>query len=196
MARKINARRAGYTLLELSVATGLGCVILAALLSCSVFSARNFSALQHYRDLGAKSRMALDEMSRDIRQADYLSSYTTNVSLAFHTTDPLTSSNGWLTYTYNTNALTLTRISYRGSNMVSSNLVASTIILSNISYFHYDLFQRNPSSTSGGDLTYLTSTTPSTVKAIDFTWVCQETNYSTVLSADDVQGARVVIRKD
>src|SRR5579883_781290 len=158
---------AAYTLLEMSVAAGLGCLILAALLYCSVFTARSFAALQNYRDLEAKSRIALSKLSQDIRQVNYLNNFTAT-SLVFQTTDPTTTNTYVLSYTYNTNALTLTRV--YGTN--------SSIVLSNCTYFHYDLYQRNPSLTNGGDLTLLISTNqPSLVKGIDFTWICQETIY-------------------
>jgi hypothetical protein len=182
-AQKTNA---AYTLLEMSVAMGLGMVILAALLMASVFSARSFAALQNYRDMESKSRITLDKLSQDIRQTDYLSNYTTT-NLAFQTTDPTTSNKYILNYTYSTNALTLTRL--YGTN--------STIVMSNCTYFHFDLFQRNPTQTNGGDLVTLISTnSASYVKAIDFTWICQEQIYGQTYSSEDVQSARVVIRKD
>ena len=50
---------------------------------------------------------------------------------------------------------------------------SSNVVMSNCTYFHFDLYQRNPSPTNGGDLTPLLSTNvPKNVKAIDFTWIC------------------------
>jgi hypothetical protein len=185
MARTDPAR-AAFTLIEMTVATGLGCLILAALLWTSLFTSRGFAAVGNYRDLELKSRIALDKMSYDIRQANQLTNYTAT-SLIFSTTDPTTSNTYSLSYTYSTNALTLTRV-YNGS---------TNIVLSNCTYFHFDLYQRNPTLTNGGNLESLISTnSASMVKAIDLTWICSQTMYDQTLNSDDVQSARVVIRKD
>src|SRR5256885_12440772 len=60
------------------VATGVGSVVLAAVMALSLFSARSFAALGNYVDLDIKSRTALDQMSSDIRQADKLTAASTN----------------------------------------------------------------------------------------------------------------------
>lgn len=168
------------------VAVGLGMLMLAALLSCSIFSAKSFAALQNYRDLEAESRFTMDKISQDIRQTDYLTNYT-STSLVFRTTDPNTSNKYVLSYRYDPAQTTLTRAYGSSSN----------VVMSNCTYFHFDLYQRNPSPTNGGDLTPLLSTNvPKNVKAIDFTWICQKTIYGQTYSSEDVQSARVVIRKN
>src|SRR5205807_3583639 len=68
----------GMTLVETLIATGIGTVILTAVMAVSLFSARSFAALGNYVDLDIKSRQALDLMSQDIRQVDALTSYATN----------------------------------------------------------------------------------------------------------------------
>ena len=70
------------TLVELMVATGVGSIVLAAVMALSLFSARSFAALGNYVDLDIKSRTALDQMSSDIRQADKLTAATTNTSIS------------------------------------------------------------------------------------------------------------------
>lgn len=180
------SRQAAFSLIEMMAAMGLGLLMLAALMSCSIYSARSFAALQNYRDLESASRLTMDKISQDIRQTDYLSNYT-STSLVFQTTDPNTSNKYILSYRYDPTALTLTRAYDSSSN----------VVMKNCTYFHFDLYQRNPSVTNGGDLTALISTnTAKSVKAIDFTWICQETVYGRVYSSEDVQSARVVIRKD
>ena len=88
------------TLVELMVATGVGSIVLAAVMALSLFSARSFAALGNYVDLDIKSRTALDQMSSDIRQADKLTA-ASSTSLTFQTTDPNTSNTVSLVYTYN-----------------------------------------------------------------------------------------------
>ncbi len=57
------------TLVELMIATGLGTVVLSAVMALTIFSARSFAAVTNYVDLDVKSRAAADRMSQEIRQA-------------------------------------------------------------------------------------------------------------------------------
>jgi hypothetical protein len=140
-----------------------------------------------YRNLAADSRNTLDKMTQQIRQVDHLSSYTAN-SLVFQTTDPISGAVNALTFTYDSNKLTLTQ------TLGTTN----TALLTNCSYFHYELLQRNPvNGTNGGDvMPLISSNQPALVKAIDLTWICSEAAYGKIYSSQDVQSARVVIRKD
>ena len=58
------------SLVEVMVASGLGSLVLSAVMAITFFSARSFAAVSNYVDLDAKSRTALDKMSQEIRQAD------------------------------------------------------------------------------------------------------------------------------
>lgn len=174
------------TLIETMIALALGGLVLAGVANTSVFTARSFLGLADYTTLNAKGRNALGRITKDIRQADFVSSYTTN-SLVFQTTDPATGSASTLTYTYDPTAQTLTR-TLNGQ---------SQILLKDCNYFHFDLYQRNPSLTDGGDLVALISTDqPSLVKAVDLTWTCSLSILGSLRNSEDVQSARIVIRKD
>ena len=59
----------GMTLVEVMVSVALGSLLLAMASSLWLFGSRSFVAMSNYSDLGAKSRHALDFMSREIRQA-------------------------------------------------------------------------------------------------------------------------------
>lgn len=182
------------TLVEMMIGLGVGGLVLAAVMGTSIFTSRSFVAMGNYCDLDASGRNSLDSMSQDIRQADCLSSYSyaTN-TLVFQTTDPTSGSKANLTYTYNSSAQTLTR----SLGLQGSSLVTNTILLTNCTYFHFDLYQRNPALTNGGDLVFLISTNqPSLVKALDLTWVCSRTVLGMTYNSEDVQASRVVIRKN
>lgn len=192
-----NRRQAGMTLVEMMVGLGVGALVLAGVLGTSIFTSRSFVAMGNYCDLNATGRNSLDAMSEDIRQADYLTNYVastgTNSLLIFQTTDPISGSKATLTYNYNPTAQTLTR----SLGLLGSSLVTNTLLLTNCTYFHFDLYQRNPALTNGGDLTFLISTNqPSLVKALDLTWVCSRTVLGMTYNSEDVQASRVVIRKN
>ena len=181
-----NCRSKGFTLVEMMVATGLGCLVLVVVLATSIYASRSFASMGNYRDLESRSRIALDKMSRDIRQADKLTNYSSTF-LGFQTTDPITGVQSPLTFTYNTTTKKVTQVFGTETN----------VMMTNVTYFKFDLFQRNPSATNGGDLVALISTNqPDLAKAIDFTWISTDTNYGRVYNSQDVQSARVVVRKN
>src|SRR2546421_7053201 len=150
------ARCQAMTLVELMVATGVGSIVLAAVMALSLFSARSFAALGNYVDLDIKSRTALDQMSSDIRQADKLTAATTN-SLTFQTTDPNTSNTVSLVYTYRPSAQTLTR-TYNGQT--TTNLTGCTSL-------QFSIFQRNP---IGYKYEQYDAADASTCKLVQLTW--------------------------
>ena len=174
------------TLVETMVATGLAALLLVAVMGFSTFTARSFAAMGNYCTMNSSSRLALDEMAKDIRQTDFLTNYTAT-SLVFQTTDPTTSNTSLLSFTYDPDAQTVTR-SLNGS---------SRVLLTGCSSYRFDLYQRNPALTNGGDLVTLISTNqPRLVKAIDLSWVCSRTVLGRFAETEDDQSERVVIRKD
>src|SRR5258705_5214026 len=99
-----NQVRAAFTLVELMVMSALALVVLAAVLSFLAFSNRSFAALTNYLDLDQKTQMALDKMSREIRQVNKLTAYS-STNLTFEDYD-----SGTLSYIYDPNQQQLTRV--------------------------------------------------------------------------------------
>src|SRR5712671_112569 len=134
------ARCQGMTLVELMIATGVGSIVLAALMALTFFSARSFAAVTNYVDLDARSRNALDKMSQEIRQADRLAinGYSAT-QLIFLGTDPVTSNAYTLTYTWDPAGKTLTRS--KGSE--------SQVLLTECTDLRWYMFQRG--MTNGTD---------------------------------------------
>jgi len=64
-----NSGRAAFTLVELMVASSVGMMVLAAVSFMSLYASRSSIAVINYTDLEAKSRYALDVISRELRQA-------------------------------------------------------------------------------------------------------------------------------
>ena len=168
------------TLVETLIATGVGSIVMAALLALFLFSARSFAALANYVDLDNKSRNALDTMSSDIRQADFLTSYQTN-QLVFQTTD--TTNTLALTYFYDPVATTLTR----------TLGVRSTVLLTNCTSLNFGIFARNP---LGGQWDTYSNGVVSNCKLVQLTWVCQRGILGgRIANTESVQSAKVVMRK-
>ena len=184
------------TLVEMMIGLGVGALVLAGVMGTSVFTSRSFVAMGNYCDLSDAGRDSVDYISEDIRQADFLISYTnttTTNALVFQTTDPNSGARANLIYTYNTAAQTLTR----SLGLQGGTLVTNTVLLTNCTYFHFDLYKRNPVATNGGSLVALASTNqPNIVKALDLTWTCSRNVLGISLNSEAMQSAQVVIRKE
>lgn len=166
--------RRGFTLTELLVSMGIGSIVLAAVAALSLYTGRSFAALANYVDLDAASRNALDNMTRDIRQATFLMLYQTN-RLEFTDWD-----GGSLIYNYDPTARTLTRI--KGAE--------TKVLLNECDQLRFNIWQRNPIGFS------LVPTTNSDLcKAIDVTWLCSRKIFGQKVNTESVQTARIVIRK-
>src|SRR5882757_1493957 len=70
--------QAGFTLVEMMMASGLGAMALLVILLLSLYSSRSFAAIANYVDMDERSQLTLDKMSREIRQSHRLVDYNPN----------------------------------------------------------------------------------------------------------------------
>src|SRR5579872_4492836 len=75
--RRAKTRQA-FTLMEVMVATGLAGIVVSVIAMLAYFTSRSFVAATNYTDMALLSRMALDNISRTIRQSSQVTSYSTN----------------------------------------------------------------------------------------------------------------------
>jgi len=169
-------RQDAFSLIELQIALGLGLVVLAAVLSFFLFSTRSFAAMTNYLDLQQKTQIALDQMSREIRQVARLTACSSN-SLTFQDYD-----GGTLQYAWNSQSKTLTRT--KGTT--------TKTFLTGCDSLQFSMFQRTPSNDTF--LPYST-TTVSTAKLIELQWNCSRTILGTKANTETMQSAKVVIRR-
>ena len=175
----------GWTLAEMLISVGVGALILATLLSFYVFARRTLDATGNYEELDRQSRVALDKMSRDIRQAGALTNYDSR-NLWFTNND---ATGSLLHYVWDTNALT---VSYTNG---STNSPGGGILLSNCTYWSAVPFQRNPSN--GTTMTFWpvpSTNAAASAKVIVLNWVCLKTNYLSLQDSESVQTAKIVLR--
>src|SRR2546423_10146496 len=99
----VGKRRSGFTLLEIVFSVGVTTLCLGSLASFFLFSTHSFTTLYNYVDLDDANRIAMDQLTRDVRQANSVKSYTTN-NLVLADSDGLD-----LSYTYDPIARTLIR---------------------------------------------------------------------------------------
>jgi prepilin-type N-terminal cleavage/methylation domain-containing protein len=166
--------RQAFTIVEVMMAVAISAIVLAAIGTLTVYTARSFVALGNYEALDRYSRNALDVMSRDIRQARAVTSYATN-SLTFQNTDGST-----LSYDWSPSISTLTR--RQGG--------VSTVLLTNCDTLRFNIYQRNPSN----NFSFYPAANIANCKLVSVTWVCSRTMFGRKLQTESVQTAKIVIR--
>jgi hypothetical protein len=180
-----NRRQSALTLVEFLLVLGLCGIVLVGVLSLAYFSARSFSALTNYVDLDNYSRNALDQMTREIRQANALT-YATTHELRFSHTDPADGSLYTVAYVYSPGNRTLARLVTRGGTTVRTEL------LRECDYLKFSTFQRN---ILPGTWDQYPTADLSTTKLVQLSWICSRTILGARVNTESVQSAKVVIRK-
>jgi hypothetical protein len=128
-------------------------------------------------DLDDLNRIAMDQLTCDVRQAICVKAYSTN-SLTLTDSDSVD-----LTYAYDPATRKLTRT----KNGVSK------VLLNECDRLSFRMGQRTP--VNGKYETYPVATTMATAKVIDVSWMCSRTIFGFKEDTESVQTARIVIRK-
>lgn len=174
-SRRARNRRA-FSLMEMMVSVAIGGMILAAIASLSLFSARSMVAMGNYIDLDKASRNALDRMSLSIRQTAGLKTYS-STSLTFTNKDNTQMA---ITWDPSTRLVTLTEDG------------ATRTLLTQCDYLNFNISQRNPSNSVFGF--YPADTDASLCKLVDVSWRCSRTIFGQKINTESVQTAKIVIR--
>jgi prepilin-type N-terminal cleavage/methylation domain-containing protein len=168
-------RRRGFTLVEVMVATAIGLMAATAVITMLIFAFKSFVALTNYADIELESQLALDKMSKEIRQARQVTSYTTN-SVTF-----LDSSGSNVVYSYDTNSATLWR--YGGG--------LTNAYLTNCDSLQFWIYQHTVISNS------FDAYSPAFVtnaRLLQVTWHCARNIEGVLTNSDSVQSASIAIR--
>lgn len=158
------------------VALFIGIVLLTVFLSFSLYHSRSFSVLTNMIEMDQANRIALDRMTRDVRQVNCVSYYGTNW-IQFVDGDGLP-----LTYTYSPTSRTFTRT--KGAS--------STVLLRECDSLAFNMMQRN---IVDGSYAYYPADSTNECKVMGLTWACSRTILGKKTTITGSQTARVVIRK-
>jgi Tfp pilus assembly protein PilW len=168
--------QSGFALAEAMVSMCIVVLILLALFAFSMFSTRSFATMYNYVDLDDANRVAMDTLTRDVRQAKCVIECATNKLILVDGNDLI------LGYVYDSNARTLRR----------TNVAGSKVYLKQCDRLNFQIGQRN--TTNGGYGVY-TAATPATAKVVNVSWLCSRTLFGRKENTESVQTARIVIRK-
>jgi len=158
------------------MALGVSGLLLTVLASLTMYSGKNFLAILNYSDLNAKNRIAMDTMTRDVRECNRVSSYTAT-RLTIEDAD-----GSEITYSYSPSAEALTRT----QNGVTRTLVTGCDELA------FSLGTRNP---VGGSFSVVATADAAVAKVVYVSWNCSRTILGRKVNTESVQTARIVIRK-
>ena len=171
-----DSARAGFTAVEFMVAAAVASLLLVAVGAMTIYSWQNFLVTGNIVDLDRQSRLGLDTMSRDIRQADAVLACSAN-------TLSLRSSTNTIEFVFDASTHTVRRKSAGATN----------ILMTDCDYIRYDMYQRNATN---GTYDYYPAASTNSCKVVQVTFACSKPVYGSVRRNTGVQqAAKIVIRK-
>jgi hypothetical protein len=175
-----------WSLIDLMVGVSVFAICAMALGSISLFSFRSYAAMANYALLDQYNRQAMDQLTYELRQAQKITSYTTNSTSS--TLNFINGSGVNVAYTFDSSRQRVTRSGSDGS---------SKILLTNCNLLNFGLYMRPP--TNGSFDVYpvnMGSNWQQTVKVVQLTWKTSMTISPTAqVNSEDIQTARIIIRK-
>jgi hypothetical protein len=177
-------RKRAFTLPEMIMAVGLFSLSGLALMGLYLYCIRGFAAMYNYSFLDQYNRQAMDQLTREIRQAKQVVACSSN-SITILTAMSSGNPGPQVTYRFSPLSKTLVRDSTDGTTKV---------LLNNCNLLNFRLYTRCPSNVFGV-FPVATGNWSNTVKVIQLTWKTTIETPTCVGTSEDVQTARIVIRK-
>lgn len=172
------------TLIEMLVAMSVGVVVMAVLAVLSVYALRSFTAMGNYADLEAKSRFALDRITRDLRQA-------TGV-VAFNQDGP----DKWIRLTNALEGVRFTYTWYADERVLECDRDGHPVqtYLTECDEWNVTLYQRTPRP--GLTNEFYPTDDYTACKMIEMSWKCSRTMLGQKWNTESAQSARIVLRSN
>jgi hypothetical protein len=150
--------------------------------------------MENYVDLEQKTQNALDWMTREIRQAERLESFTSRVINGKLVTNSITivdGDGGRVTYNY-TEAPPVQGSKPDGV-LLRVRDGKSSMLLTNVDYLNFQLFQRNPVGSTTYDQHPASAT--AACKLVAVSWVCSRSILGNRINTESVQTTKIIMRK-
>ncbi len=159
-------------LAEMMVAVGVGSLILMVLAQVFLTSAFSFAALSNYVSLGARSRLALDQMTREIRRAGDLVEFSPS-RLKFALQGP---SNSFLVYEWDAQSRQLTE--------TKTGDGATKVLLTECDQLTFSM----------RDSVFAPTTAVAQGKGIRVAWRCSRTILGKKTTSEEMEQALIIMR--
>jgi hypothetical protein len=168
---------AGATLVEYLFAISVSTLVGLVIVGLSLNTGRNFAAMANYSDLNASNVNALDQMTRDIRQA---------VNLTAYSSTQLTFSNGTnglpVVFTYSPFKRTLSR--QQGTS--------TKVLLTECDTLNFAIYQR---TTIAGSYDQYPVGSVGKCKVVAVNWSCSRKILGAKVNSEAGQSTKIVIRQ-
>ena len=170
----------GFTLLEMLIATGLFGMASASVCTLYLVSTRGFAYLSNYGELDKINRTAMDTLTKEIRQSKLVTDVQSN-SFSVINGDGVS-----VTYWFNPALKQFVRSASDGS---------SRVLISSCALIQFDVFQRNTVAGTWDQYPVATNNWSEYVKVIRLTWKAARTIPGGPGVSENVQTAKIIIRK-
>ncbi len=166
----------GMTLMEIMVALPIALLIGLVAGELAIWGARSFQATANYLQMETDSRVALDTLSRDIRQAERVVTFDPQDLVL------LAADGSQLEFIYDSSTKSLWRLK-SGQR---------TRLLEGCDFLQFAIFQRTPVA---GVYQFYPCSTVDTAKLVQIRWICSRRVPGSPSNTESIQNAAVVIRK-
>lgn len=168
-------RLRAFSLMEVLVATGLAGIVVTVIAALTFFTGRSFVAATNYTDMALLSRMALDNISRTIRQSRQVTAYSTNsITLLDVSGTPIQ-------YTLNPATRSLVSISSGRTNTY----------LTGCNALQFWIYQRTPRSNT---FSCYNPASVTNAKLVQVTWSCSRQIFGANVNNEVVESASICLR--
>lgn len=167
------SRGGAFTLVEMMMAVTLASLLAVVLVVLYMYSTRSFVELANFSDLDNQSRMALNRLSRTVREADAVTDFRTNQ----------------ITVQIGTNAITFRHVADQ-RKLLRESATGTDTLLTDCDAAVFSIYQ--PPAT-GASYESFSAATTNNCKMVQVTWTCSKT----ILGRTNVAvstSAKVVLR--
>jgi prepilin-type N-terminal cleavage/methylation domain-containing protein len=179
-ATSLRRARTGFTLVELMVAIALAGILLTFLAVLFTSSISNFAGLGNYAELSGQSRLAMDQVSQELRECtQVLNAQKSSTAKSLLLTNAFEGSTLKLMWDSSTRTLTSQK-----SNR------ALRVCLTGCDDWDFSLYQRTPKS----GWQFYPTTNPQLCKLVNMSWRCSRSVLGRKANTENVVTAQVVIR--
>lgn len=183
-------RRCAMTLLEMMVSLGIGAMVLAMVAMLVSYGGRSFASLGNYSILEQQSRIGIDRMTREIRQANAVLGWQTNALPKW-----LLLTNSFVELDGTTNGYTIRYTWANDGRLVSqrSTDAQEEELLVGCDSWEFGLWKRAPRQNQ--DNAFYPATNASQCTMITMTWKCSRFILGTnLVNTEAAQTMQIVLR--
>lgn len=188
-SHRLRPARGGWTLVEMVVAIAVGLIVLAAFVAITLSINASVLAVGNYNDLDRASRVTLDFLSRDIRNA---ASVSTASGVTMLTLTNTFAGTNLITYRWDGNS----NVTRTVTKIVGAGTVVETpeIMLVDCDFLAFDYYIRIP--TNNLEFINIANTIASTndIKLVSVSWRCSRSVLGSKINTESVQTANVALR--